>query len=55
MVPTRKQLLLVFQTTHKACSEYDVDKLNKLYWAVSRSTHNKNYKVNRSTQADGNH
>eukprot|EP00957_Ditylum_brightwellii_P179302 13660072-Ditylum_brightwellii.AAC.1 len=55
MVSTRRQLMLVFQTTQEACSDYDVDKLNKLYWKVSRSTSDYNYEVSRSTPADGNH
>jgi hypothetical protein len=55
MVPTRRQLLLVFQTTQETWSDYNVDQLNKLYWAVTRSKHNKNNKVSRSTQADDNH
>eukprot|EP00957_Ditylum_brightwellii_P130585 9961295-Ditylum_brightwellii.AAC.1 len=55
MVPTRRQVQLVFRTTQKAFSDYDVDKSNKLYWEVTRSVRNKNYEVSRSTQPDGNH
>eukprot|EP00957_Ditylum_brightwellii_P086214 6560279-Ditylum_brightwellii.AAC.1 len=44
MVPTRRPLLLVFQTTQETWADYNVDQLNKHYYVVSRST-----------QADGNH
>eukprot|EP00957_Ditylum_brightwellii_P131385 10020070-Ditylum_brightwellii.AAC.1 len=44
MVPTRRQLLLVFRTTMIAVEDYNVTKLNDLY-----------YEVRRTTQADGNH
>ena len=37
MVPPRRQLLLVFQTAQETWSDYDVEQLNQLYYAVSRS------------------
>jgi hypothetical protein len=49
MVPTRRQLLLVFQTTQETWTGYNVDQLNKLYWAVSKATLDYNYEVSRST------
>ena len=48
MVPTRRQLLLVFQTT-MLDSDYDVDQLNILYWEVTRATKDNNNEVSRST------
>ena len=48
MVPTRRQLLLVFQTTMLE-SDYDVDQLNILYWEVTRATKANNNEVSRST------
>eukprot|EP00957_Ditylum_brightwellii_P155936 11869877-Ditylum_brightwellii.AAC.1 len=44
MVPTQRQLLLVFRTTVEAYADYDVDQLNKHY-----------YEMSRTTQADGNY
>eukprot|EP00957_Ditylum_brightwellii_P096701 7364895-Ditylum_brightwellii.AAC.1 len=44
MVPTRRQLLLVFQATQETWADFDVDQSNKHY-----------YEVSRLTQADGNH
>ena len=49
MVPTRRQLLLVFRTTQEACSDYDVEQLNNLYWEVTTSLCSKNNEVSRST------
>eukprot|EP00957_Ditylum_brightwellii_P209141 15360520-Ditylum_brightwellii.AAC.1 len=54
MVPRRRQLLLVFQTTQETWSDYAVNELNKLYWKLSRSTPDYNYEVSRSTLADDN-
>jgi hypothetical protein len=48
MVPTRRQLLLVFRTT-MLDHDYDVDQLNKLYWEVTRVTKRNNNEVSRST------
>ena len=48
MVPTRRQLLLVFRTTMLE-SDYDVDQLNILYWEVTRATKANNNEVSRST------
>ena len=49
MVPTRRQLLLVFRTTQEVCSDYDAEQLNNFYWEVTRSVHSKNNEVSRST------
>eukprot|EP00957_Ditylum_brightwellii_P169677 12914861-Ditylum_brightwellii.AAC.1 len=43
MVPTRRQLLLVFRTTQEAFSDYDVEQLNQLCWEVSKATTDYNY------------
>ena len=48
MVPTRRQLLLVFRTTMLE-SDYDVDQLNNLYWEVTRATKANDNEVSRST------
>eukprot|EP00957_Ditylum_brightwellii_P003451 261542-Ditylum_brightwellii.AAC.1 len=42
MVPTQRQLLLVFQTTKVVDSDSDVDKSNNLYWGVTRAMKDKN-------------
>jgi hypothetical protein len=49
MVPTRRQLLLVFRTTILADSDYDVDQLNRVYWEVNRATKVNDNEVSRST------
>ena len=49
MVPTRRQLLLVFRTTKLVDSDSDVDQLNKLYWEVTRAAKENNNEVSRST------
>eukprot|EP00957_Ditylum_brightwellii_P042078 3187081-Ditylum_brightwellii.AAC.1 len=36
-------------------SEYDVEQLNKHYWAVTKAAPDYNHDVSRLTQADGNH
>jgi hypothetical protein len=49
MVLTRRQLLLVFQTTMLADSDYDVGQLNRVYWEVTRATKFNDNEVSRST------
>eukprot|EP00957_Ditylum_brightwellii_P025001 1891239-Ditylum_brightwellii.AAC.1 len=38
MVPTRRELLSVFRTTHIADADYDVTNSNKHYYEIRRST-----------------